>query len=157
MKDRDTLTNEKLINKVKFEREKIINFVNDLKLKEDYISIIELFYFWPTPNYIWTVCSLLVALLYLSNLLQFYEKPKSYIYNNFSHSMYYVNSVARLGDLFALWAMIQSRWQQLFYPNRPHCDLAIFVKVSKSFICLVKSFLGNFYKHLAILILSHCM
>ena len=28
--------------------------------------------------------------------------------------------------------------------------------VSKSFIFLVKSFLGNFYRHLAIFIWSHC-
>ena len=60
-----------------------------------------------------------------------------------------------IGRFFALWATIQSQWQQLFYPNRPHC-WAIFVKVSKSFISLVKSFLGNFYKHLAIFIWSHC-
>ena len=31
-----------------------------------------------------------------------------------------------------------------------------FVKVSKSFIFLVKSFLGNFYRHLAIFIWSQC-
>ena len=57
--------------------------------------------------------------------------------------------------IFALWATIQSRWQQLFYPNCPHCK-AIFVKVSKSFISLVTSFLGNFYRNLAIFIWSHC-
>ena len=55
---------------------------------------------------------------------------------------------------FALWATIQSRWQQLFYPNCPHC-LAIFVKLSKSFIFLLKSFLGNLYRYLAIFIWSH--
>ena len=59
------------------------------------------------------------------------------------------------GQFFALWATIQSRWQQLFYPNCPHCK-AIFVKVSKSFISLVTSFLGNFYRNLAIFIWSHC-
>ena len=32
-----------------------------------------------------------------------------------------VTSVTRLGDFFALWATIQSWWQQLFYPNCPHC------------------------------------
>ena len=41
-----------------------------------------------------------------------------------------------------------SLWQQLIYPNLPH-SLAIFVKVSKSIIFVVKSFLGNFYRHLA--------
>ena len=40
--------------------------------------------------------------------------------------------------------------------NLPH-SYAIFVKVSKSLIFLVKSFLGNFYKHLAIFIWSHCL
>ena len=34
--------------------------------------------------------------------------------------------------------------------------LGIFVKVSKSILFLVKSFLGNFYRHLAIFIWSHC-
>ena len=34
--------------------------------------------------------------------------------------------------------------------------LAIFVKVSKSIIFLVKSCLGNFYRHLAIFFKSHC-
>ena len=57
---------------------------------------------------------------------------------------------------FALWPTIQNRWQQIFYPNCPHCK-AIFVKVSKSFIFLVKSFLGNFYRHLAIFIWSYWM
>ena len=56
---------------------------------------------------------------------------------------------------FALWPTIQSWWQQLFYPNHAHCS-AIFVRQSKSFIFLVKSFLGNFYRHLAIFIWSHC-
>ena len=39
----------------------------------------------------------------------------------------------QIGRFFAFWASIQSRWQQLFYPNHPHC-WAIFVKVSNSFI-----------------------
>ena len=38
----------------------------------------------------------------------------------------------------------------MFCPNCPHC-WAFFVKVSKSFIFLVKSFLGNFYRLLATL------
>ena len=57
--------------------------------------------------------------------------------------------------IFCFWASIQSRWQQFYYPNRPHC-WAIFVKVSKSFIFIVKLFLGNFYIHLAIFYWSHC-
>ena len=62
----------------------------------------------------------------------------------------------QIGRFFALWAIIQSRWQQFFYPNCPHCQ-EIFVKVPHSFIFLVKSFLGNFYRHLAIFIWSHCL
>ena len=27
----------------------------------------------------------------------------------------------QIGQFFALWATIQSRWQQLLYPNCPHC------------------------------------
>ena len=56
--------------------------------------------------------------------------------------------------IFALWATIQSWWQQLFYPNCPHC-WAIFENVSKSFIFLVYTFLGKFYRHFAIYIWSH--
>ena len=61
----------------------------------------------------------------------------------------------QIGRFFALRATIQSRWQQLFYPNCPHCK-ASFVKVSKPFIFLLKSFLGSFDRHLAIFIWSHC-
>ena len=35
--------------------------------------------------------------------------------------------------------------------------LGIFVKVSKSIMFLVKSYLGNFYSHLAIFFWSHCL
>ena len=42
----------------------------------------------------------------------------------------------------------------MFCPNLPHSP-AIFVKVSKSIIFLVKSFLGNFYRLLAIFFWSH--
>ena len=45
--------------------------------------------------------------------------------------------------IFTLWATIQSWWQQLFYQNCPHCKV-IFVKVSKSFIFIEKSYLGTF-------------
>ena len=65
-----------------------------------------------------------------------------------------VNQCDQIGRLFALWATIQSRWQQLFFPNPLHC-WTIFIKMSKSFIFLVKSYLGNFYRYLAIFIWSH--
>ena len=60
-----------------------------------------------------------------------------------THYVLCFNQCDQIGRFFAFWASIQSRWQQLFYPNCSHCQ-AIFVKVSKSFIFLVKSFLGNF-------------
>ena len=53
-----------------------------------------------------------------------------------------------------IWATFRSLWQQVVCPNLPHSQ-AIFVKVSKSLIFLVKSFLGNFYRHLANFYWSH--
>ena len=55
----------------------------------------------------------------------------------------------QIGRFIGLWANYQRLWQQLFCPNLPHSQ-AIFVKVPKSLIFLVKSLLGNFYRHLAI-------
>ena len=55
----------------------------------------------------------------------------------------------QIGRFFALWATFQSLWQQLIGPNLPHSK-AIFVKVSKSISFLMKSFLGNFYRHFTI-------
>ena len=55
----------------------------------------------------------------------------------------------QIGQFIGLWATFQSLCQQLVYPNLPHYE-AIFVKVSKSLIFQVKSFLGNFYTHLQI-------
>ena len=62
----------------------------------------------------------------------------------------------QIGRFFELWATFYGLWQQLICPNLPHSQ-AIFVTVSKSFIFLVKSFLSNFYRHLAIFIWSHCL
>ena len=56
--------------------------------------------------------------------------------------------------LIGLWETFKSLWQQLICPNLPY-SLAIFVKMSKSIIFLVKSFLGNFHRHLAIFVWSH--
>ena len=56
-------------------------------------------------------------------------------------------SVTRLGDLLTLWTTFQSLWQQLFGPNC-QCVWEIFCKDVKKFIFLLKSFLGNFYRHL---------
>ena len=54
----------------------------------------------------------------------------------------------QIGRFISLWATFQSLQQQLFCPNRPDF-MAIFVKLSKSFIFLVLSVLGNFYRHFA--------
>ena len=62
----------------------------------------------------------------MANFLHGYEMLKF---------VYYFDSrqCDQIRQFFALWATIQSWWQQLFYPNRPHCQ-TVFVKVSKSFI-----------------------
>ena len=52
-------------------------------------------------------------------------------------------------QFIGLWASFYSLWQQLICPNLLHAQ-AIFVKVTKSIIFLVKSFLGNSNRHLAI-------
>ena len=55
------------------------------------------------------------------------------------------NQCDQIGRFIGLWATLQSLWQQLICPHLPH-STAIFVKVSKSLIFLVKSFLGNFWR-----------
>ena len=52
------------------------------------------------------------------------------------------------GQLFKAWAII-------ILPKSPTHFRQFFVKVSKSFILLKKSFLGNFYRHLATFYWSH--
>ena len=60
-----------------------------------------------------------------------------------------VNSVTRLSNLLDFGQLFKAFGQQLICPNLPHSN-EIFVKVSKSIIFQVNSFLGNFYRHLAI-------
>ena len=55
----------------------------------------------------------------------------------------------QIGRFIALWATFHSLWQQLFWPNCPY-NLPNFYKGVKIYHFLVKSFLGNFYGHLAI-------
>ena len=70
--------------------------------------------------------------------------PCNFIFQTKSRNhLGHVNECAQIGRFIALWATFQSRWQQLFCPNCTHCE-AIFVKVSKSFIFLVKSFWATF-------------
>ena len=57
----------------------------------------------------------------------------------------------QIGHFIGLWASFLSFWKPLICPNLPHSQ-AIFVK---SIIFLLKSFLGNFYRHLAIFFWSH--
>ena len=64
------------------------------------------------------------------------------------------NQCDQIGWFIGLRATFQCLWQQLFCPNLSHSQ-AILVKLSKSFILLVKSFLGNFYRHLATFYWSH--
>ena len=60
-----------------------------------------------------------------------------------------VTSMTRFCSLLDFGHLFLSLWQQLICPNLPHSQ-AIFVKASKFIIFLQKSFLGNFYRHLAI-------
>ena len=60
----------------------------------------------------------------------------------------------QIGRFIRLWPTFQSLWPQLICSNLLH-SWAIFVKVSKCLIFLVKSFLGNFYRFLAIFKWSH--
>ena len=55
----------------------------------------------------------------------------------------------QIGRFIALWAAFKSLWQQIYCPNLTY-SWAIIENVSKSLIFLVKSFLGNFYRNLAI-------
>ena len=60
----------------------------------------------------------------------------------------------QIGQFIALWATFQNLLHCLFCPNCPYFS-AIIEKMSKSFIFQVKSFLGNFYRHLATFNWSH--
>ena len=57
-------------------------------------------------------------------------------------------SVTRLGGLLDFGQLFKAFGNNLICQNLPHSQ-AIYVKVSKSLIFLVKSFLGHFYRHLA--------
>ena len=58
-------------------------------------------------------------------------------------------SVTRLGDLLDFGGQLLKPLATIYLPKSP-TFLGIFVKVLKHFIFLMKSFLGNFYRHLAI-------
>ena len=65
-------------------------------------------------------------------------------------------SVARLGDLLDFGQLFKAVGNNQL--AQISCIIWVnFVKVSKSLIVLVKSFLGNFYRHLATFYWSHCL
>ena len=69
-------------------------------------------------------------------------------------SMYLLTSVTRLGDLWDFGQLFKA------FGNNSIAQISHilrqFFKVSKPIIFLVKSFLGKFYRHLAIFFWSHC-
>ena len=67
--------------------------------------------------------------------------------------MYGGISVTRMGDLLHFGQLCKA-CGNIFLPKLP-TFLVIFGKVSKSFIFLLKSFLGNFCRHLATFYWSH--
>ena len=71
-----------------------------------------------------------------------------------TYCVFYYTQCDQIGQFIAFWVTFQSLWQQLFCPNCPHVQ-AIFVKWSKSFILLVKSFWATFIDSLPIFYLSH--
>ena len=63
------------------------------------------------------------------------------------------SSVTRLGDLLDFEQLFKAFGNNYFAQNILH-SWAIFVKVTKVLIFVVKSFLGNFYRHLAIFLVT---
>ena len=91
--------------------------------------------------------SILLRRQYLSII--FFEKSRHYTRQNMA-----MEQCDQIGRFIGLWGTFQSLRQQLICPNLIHSQV-IFVKVSKSLIFLVRSFLGNFYRHLATIYWSH--
>ena len=93
--------------------------------------------FFPTLLSLWT--SIVKA-----NVIPFFTIISLLLFNNFyAKLMSKLSQCDQIGPFIGLWATFQSLWQQLICPNLPH-SWSIFVKVSKSFIFLVKSFLATF-------------
>ena len=66
-----------------------------------------------------------------------------------------VCNVTRLGDLLHFWQLFKACGNN-YLPKSP-TFWPIFVKLLKSFIFLVKSFLGNFHRYLSTFYWSHCL
>ena len=75
---------------------------------------------------------------------------------NLLQLLFCANQCDQIGRFFALLATIQKLVATIILPKLATLS-AIFVKVSKPFIFLLKSFLDNFDRHLAIFIWSHCI
>ena len=86
--------------------------------------------------------------------LQF-KGTKSFIKNFLLKGERQRNSVARFGDLLDIGQLFKAHGNN-YFAQSANTFQAIFVNLSKSFILLSKSFLGNFYRHLAIFYWSHC-
>ena len=84
----------------------------------------------------------------------FVKHPNDYISFNLASIWVEASSVTRLDNLLDFGQHFKAFGNILFAQIYLHSH-SIFVKVSKSLIFLVKSFLGNFYKHLAIFYWSH--
>ena len=74
---------------------------------------------------------------------------------NFDPSFISSDQCDQIGRFIGLLASFQSLRQQLICPNLSNSQAATFIKVSKSIIFVVKSFLGNVYRHLATFYWSH--
>ena len=88
-----------------------------------------------------SVCHFIVSLMFTFHSLYPFYPPSFAMGNGHQYDQILL--------FIVLWATFLSLWQQLICPNLPHSQ-AIFVKVLKSIIFLVKSFLGKIYRHLAI-------
>ena len=63
------------------------------------------------------------------------------------------NQCDQIKRFIGLWAIFQSRWQPFILPKSP-TFLGNFGKGVKIYHFLVLSFLGNFYRHLAIFLVT---
>ena len=66
----------------------------------------------------------------------------------------YCQQYDQIGVFIALWAISQSLLATIILPNRQHFK-AIFVKVSKSFISLVKIIFGQLFIDIGLLFTGH--
>ena len=70
--------------------------------------------------------------------------------------MWFGNSVIRFGDLLHFGQLFKACGMN-YFAQITHIFRQFFVKLPKSFIFIVESFLGIFYRHLATFYCSHCL